>query len=190
MSAAAAASDGRCDECTGEPACPSAPKDLNIGRAAPIGCDASLEDGAAIGTVGRGATGAVTATGGVSCGGVTAIGAAIGTVGRGATGAFTAAGGVSGVGGVGSTAIGAAIGTEDRGATGAVTAAGGVSGVGGVGSTAIGTAIGRDGRAQRCSKPLSTSRGAPFSNRSSVRENSPSDANGGASTASTPRAIA
>ena len=117
------------------PLSPSAPKDLNIGGAAAIGCGGSLEDGAGLRTtsVGRGGT----------------------TVGRGATGEGPAAGGVTGVG-----------------------------------TTAIGAAIGRDGRAPRCRTSLSTSRLAPFSNRSSALENSPSDANGGASTASSPRAIA
>ena len=104
-------------------------------------------------------------------------------------------GGVAATGSVGSledaaglrtTNLGRGGTTVGRGATGERPAAGGVTGAG---ATAIGAAIGRDGHAPRCRTPLSTSRLAPFSNRSSAIENSSSDAKGGASTVSSPRAI-
>ncbi len=85
--------------------------------------------------------------------------------------------------GLRTTSVGRGGATLGRGASGEVPAAGGVPGVGA-------TAIGRDGRAPRCRTPLSTSRLAPFSNRSNEFENSPGDAKGGASTAWSPRAIA
>ena len=67
--------------------------------------------------------------------------------------------------------------------------AGGEGSTAGGGATIVGAAIGRDVRAPRCRMPLSTSRLAPFSNRASTFENSFSDAKGGASTASSPRAM-
>jgi hypothetical protein len=62
----------------------------------------------------------------------------------------------------------------------------------GLRTTSVGRAgtIGREGRAPRWSTPRSTSRLAPFSNRASAFENSPGDPKGGASTTSSPRAMA
>ena len=82
-SAAAVSMAHRRDECTGELGSPSAPKDLNIGATAAIGCGGSLEDPTCLRTTsvgrdgttaGRGATGEGPAAGGVTGGGARAIG--------------------------------------------------------------------------------------------------------------------